>query len=655
MAANPPTEPSWYCDICKTPFSAKSAYERHIKFNKEHLKKKGQVPSQHFCPDCNAPFSRPDLVTRHRTTAGQCSGLNIPKLSREIDIPRPQYSGNSGDHSATNNLPQVTGKRMLSISSHGIARKMQKTAACDLSTSICVPHASVTRTMFKPERSLAVQSVEMSASHPVTDNGRWNSLASGIESGTLVTDASHNKLTFMGLLPPKLSTSNGSMPRMDVSHITIPTPKPSKDLASESESLLYHMHRMEQPDFSDDHPSNNFDGDRSPQSPLQTETIIASDSFNTWNEADHWLIDAMESVSLKEDSLAHVHVQSSFSKSHVSSKSSLGSLFARRSPRLRTPMITPPSSRFSRPSARCFRSSPGIPLPMVTKAIGEEAWLNEPARFGPIADPWKSFTATPTPSTGSSSQEPRLSRTTSRSTVDTIASSPVSVEFERWLNAESYEVQFEEEQRVAEEYFKNGEHLLRCAHHGDDLEAYQLLTTEYRVDINYRSESPWCEIGPSTALVIAAGRDRYNVLYAMLQASVHRQQLHLDLLKPSKSGLTIIDVMCAPNQHSYAYWPSFQKFLRTLVAVLCCECSERVYPGSNCALTACSKRGVKSRSYTHDGECQWGRRLRENNWPQPQDILSINNYIARPRSRDIDAIRASRIPRDWYRRHWLDT
>jgi hypothetical protein len=212
------------------------------------------------------------------------------------------------------------------------------------------------------------------------------------------------------------------------------------------------------------------------------------------------------------------------------------------------------------------------------------------------------------------------------------------------------------------EYVKNGKKLLHCAGTGDALGLYAILMKKSRVDINYLGvpddyPGPFSEIQYSgTALMVAAKAGHYNVMYALLKASALRPKHRLDLsIRPPEGdyfGQTAMSLVAHQQSgmiRSFApckkdYLP-FRRFLRSLVAILCCGCSKQPYTGNGYDMTGL--RGKDLRHVLGLDPCKWCRRLWVRDWPGVNDVEKINECVQEGRASITDAKRALLMTKDW--------
>jgi hypothetical protein len=583
-------EPWRFCAICDPESERPFSVERaYIKHlsSQRHLRKTSQPLKAFYCPDCGKHFSRNTEVQRHLIN-GRCSG---PPSSRLI----------------TDNTSASTKKHALSVSPNGVPWKINKTAACTTDATVGSPLHLASR--------VAVDHDTHQSPSPVIPH---------------VT------------ISPDIQTSCASTDE------------------NESESWIFEAH----------------DAIRDVSKVPTTDPEEVEPSLHYRKEVDQWLSDAMMSASLKDDALAHVRVRPVISSTPIASLGSLGSLFLLRTPKVSTPRFSFPSLHFAEVLAKSFARSAEMPAPMLTELVGDDRFMAEISQRSTMkVVPQSSSTAVPIIRPEFISLGPHLTRTAS------VVNDYVSVSSQSAENPPStsgYVLQLVDstpnavfrpacddiDDHIEEflEYVKNGKKLLHCAGTGDALGLYAILMEESRVDINYldvHDHYRFSEIRhPETALMVAARTGHYSVMYALLKASAFRSKHRLDLSVRNHIGETAMSL--AAHQQSGTHWSPalcekhylpFRQFLRTLVAILCCECFDETHAGDANASTTWQTEIARPELGT--GDCQWCQKLWVPDWPGPYDVEEINKCVQEARAPLTDAKVALLMTNVWTTvAHW---
>jgi hypothetical protein len=505
-----------------------------------------------FCAICDPESERPFSVERAyikhlssqrhlRKTSQPLKAFYCPDcgkhFSRNTEVQRHLINGRcSGPPSSrliTDNTSASTKKHALSVSPNGVPWKINKTAACTTDATVGSPLHLASR--------VAVDHDTHQSPSPVVPH---------------VT------------ISPDIQTSRASTDE------------------NESESWIFEAH----------------DAIRDVGKVPTTDPEEVEPSLHYRKEIDQWLSDAMMSASLKDNALAHVRIRPVVSSTPGTSLGSLGSLFLLRTPKISTPRFSFPSLPFSTTLVRSFARSAEIPAPMLTTLVGDDQMMAETsltsAMIGPRCSTQEDFTVRPE----DVSQRPRLARTAS-GVIDHIAASTQSAK-QTLVTPSNLHPLFKScpvpiPQRIRKPqssiFVQNGTSLLHCASSGDDLGAYAILMKKYPVDINY-----WGVPDPiafpemqhtGTALMVAAEAGHYNVMYAVLKASAFKRTHRLDL--------NVTTMYRAAEEEAMAFHPDedverpYHLFLRTVVAILCCQCPEEMLASDSYDTTGCHGEDIR--------------------------------------------------------------
>jgi predicted RNA-binding Zn-ribbon protein involved in translation (DUF1610 family) len=579
-----------FCTACdphqERPFSVERAYIKHLS-SQRHLRKTSQPLEAFKCPECGKHFSRQSEIRRHLIN-GRCSGT-------------------AGFGLTTGPTTTSVKKHALSVSPNEVPWKINKTAACTIDATVGLPPLSAGRVAFGHD----------------ADQIR---------------------------IPPV------------VLHVNVAPDTPTSGVFtddSEMEPLVFEADDV------------NEDVRRLPTTAPKAVVPagMAPNSLQCDKEVDHWLSDAMKSASLKGDNLARVQVESVILSTPGASLGSLGSLFLLRSPKVLSTRYSFPSPHFPAILVRSFARSAEIPAPMLTSLVEDGLCFAETShtsvRMGTesstqgvsIVRPenvgqGSHLTQTASPPSGvndhiaASTRSTKYSPSTSSYIHQLVASAPDLV-FQR-----AREVPY----NSREDFFDNGQRLLSCAGAGDALGAYTILMKKTLVDINFCGDLDTATYSSTrltgTALMLAAGAGHHDVMYALLKASALRREYRLDLSICDRYGHT---AMYLASQHvpdligrfgscEGSSLP-FRRFLRTLVAILCCDCPDKAHTGEECNTVGYQREDMRPELVL--GLCRWCKRLSESNWPGVSDVEEINKCVRESSAPITDSKRAFLTTKDW--------
>jgi hypothetical protein len=623
-----------FCTACdphqERPFSVERAYIKHLS-SQRHLRKISQPLEAFKCPECGKHFSRQSEVQRHLTNR-RCSGTPGSRL-----ITGPTTTSSK--------------KHALSVSPDGVPCKIHRTAACTMDAIVGAPPLFARRPTFGHNADHTVQTHSRTDT-PIVVNGPLGRLAENALSPKRTATQVNNTASLTTLLL-HYQRQNGMVPSLTLSPAIL-----QESIMSDTQKscVLTRVNRTEPLGFSayEGHDAIHNKPTSPPENTKYHDT--PSVSIESDKEVDQWLCEAMESASLKRDDLAHVQVQSVISTTPAVNSSSMGSLFLLRSPKVSTPRWSLPSVHFPPFLIRSFARSPDIPAPMLTKLVGDDHLMSETSPVSAVICPERSSTPVSIVRPTDVGRGPHLIRRASQSSdadgsvaasIQSTEQSPPTSSYSQTLVGSPQAPTSRcarEALNMSAEANNSGRSLLHCASTGDARGLFAILMRKSPVDINYwgycsnSHDSVPGQRYPGTALMAAARAGHVNVMYALLKASALRPQHRPDLCESDHDGQTAMSL--AAYSQSRKVWPSalryedyqlFRRFLRTLIAVLCCDCPEKSPVG----------RPILD-------PCRWCERLSEPTWPSVDDVEEINECVREGRAPMTDAKRALLMTEDLF-------
>jgi hypothetical protein len=631
-------EPWRFCTICDphqaSQFSVERAYIKHLS-SQRHLRNTNRPLETFACPDCGRSFSRRSEIHRHLINS-RCPG---PPGSRLITDPTTTPSK----------------KHALSISPNGVPWKIHKIAACPIDAIVGSPPLFASRPAFGQDTDQVAQAQSRTDTQTIVNRPLQRLVEDPLPPRRAIAQVdSATSLTTLLLHDRR---QQGNLESMALS----PTcPQESTDADTQTSSALTDVDETEVPATGarGAHDSVSKGPTSAPENTRSLDTPFAG--MESDKEVDQWLSDAMKSASLKEGGLAHVQVQPVISSTPAANSSSLGSLFLSRTPKVSTPRFSFPSPQFPTILVKSFARSAEIPAPMLTKLVEDGLRFAETSHTSVWKGTESSTQGVSIARPENDDQGSHLTQTASPpSNVDehiaasTRSARPPSstLSFFRQLVSSAPDLEFQRAREVSWESrndtFHHGQRLLRCASTGADLEAYTILMKEHPVDINY-----WGVLDPAnfpgmqysgTALMVAAETGHYNVMYALLKASVLKRTHRLEL--------SVTAMSLAARQEAMGLYPKedvvrpFRSFLRTVVAILCCECPEETH--ASVGHDVKGYYGENMRPVLGLGDCTWCEQLWVSDWPGSNDIEEINECVREARAPITNIKRAFLSTKDW--------
>jgi hypothetical protein len=642
-----------FCTVCdphqERPFSVGRAYVKHLS-SQRHQRRTNQPLDTFECPECGKHFSRESEVHRHLTNR-RCSGTPGSRL-----ITGPTTTSSK--------------KHALSVSPNGVPSKIHRTATCTIDATVGLPPLFASRPTFRHNADQVVQAHNRTKAQMFVNRPLQRLVEDALPPRRTVTQL--NKANSMTNL---LLHNRNEQDTVQLLALSPTCPQDSINVETQASSALTDVVETEAHttgacsayDATSNKPTSDLGNTKSPGTPFAT--------MKSGKELDQWLSDAMKSASLREDDLAHVHVRSVISSTPVASLSSLGSLFLLRTPKISTPRFSFPRTHLPKNLVRSFARSAEIPAPMLTELVEDGLCFAETSHTS-VGMGTKSLNqGVSVVRPENVGQEPHLTRTASlpsghagvndHTTTSRRSAkySPSTSSYIHQLVTSAPDLVFQRAREVPynarKDFFDNGQRLLLCAGTGDALGVYAILMKETLVDINYCGDldtATYSSTRPTgTALMFAAGAGHHDVMYALLKASALRREYRLDLSICDRFGHTAIYLASQHVPGLIGRFPScegsslpFRHFLRTLVAILCCDCPDKVHTGDDCDTVTYHREDM--RPVLVLGLCRWCKRLSEPDWPGVNDVEEINKCVWEARAPMTDAKRAFLMTKDWV---WL--